>query len=63
MSSTVKTSSARIDSAPTAARFQQLFAHEPSPQELARFRSAHQALALRVPARVRRAAGRVITRL
>lgn len=47
---------------PTAARFRLLFDREPTGEELAMFRSAHQALALGVPARVRRGVARAVTR-
>jgi hypothetical protein len=47
---------------PTVDRFRQLFDREPTPIELARFQSAHHALALGAPARIRRAAAKLTTR-
>jgi hypothetical protein len=47
---------------PTAARIRQVVDREPTPNELALFQSAHHALTLGAPARVRRAAARLISR-
>jgi hypothetical protein len=52
----------RRERQPTAARFRAVFDREPTPDELALFRSTHHALALGAPARVRRAAARLICR-
>jgi hypothetical protein len=48
---------------PTTTRFETLFGRRPSAREAARFRAAHEALELRVPARARRRAAHVIARL
>lgn len=48
---------------PTAERFRHLFDRDPVQGELEAFRSAHEALVLGIPARVRRSAARVIARV
>lgn len=44
-------------------QFIRLFGHRPSLDELDRYRSAHAGVAVHLPARLRRGAARLITRL
>jgi len=44
-------------------RFETLFRRSPTPRELARFNNSHERLLLRLPARARRRAARIIATL
>jgi hypothetical protein len=48
---------------PLSQRFAQVFGHEPSTEELDRYRRARESLAAQLPARLRRRAALLITRL
>ena len=62
MSTLRPTPPVRRERHPTVERFRALFDRDPSDEELAAFRAAHEALVLGIPARVRRTAARVIAR-